>query len=645
MLSLTTRKRLLSCAAIVALSVNSIIPTALGQQPLESQAKGDEGQNQAKTLTPIKHVIVIVGENRSFDHLFGTYQPKAGQTIDNLLSRKIVSADGTPGPNFAMAAQNTASDPDTFSQSPTIVSPYATLPPPNTDGTPQSASDSNPPPFATLAAARAVDQGLEGQDYNMLVAGASNLPKGSVDTRIQNATALPNGPYQLTGPTLTYDNYAGSPVHRFYQMWQQTDCSASHATSTNPSGCLNDLFPWVETRIGAGSNGAPQPYPFTDETTKEGAISMGFYNVSQGDMPYFKSLADEYTIADNYHQPVMGGTGANSIMLGTADGIWFSDGRGNATTPPVNEIENPNPQPDTNNYYTQDGYSGGSYSACADPGQSGVGPILDYLKSLPAAPKANCDPGHYYLLNNYNPGYLGNGEVDTISKFAIPPSSVRNIGDDLLEHHVSWAYFGEGWNQYKQNPLDQSDVYCNICNPFQYSTSIMTNSEVREAHLKDTQDLYEDIENGHLPAVSYVKPGGLNDGHPASSKFDIFEAFTKKILTGLRSHPDLWASTAVFITVDEGGGYYDSGYIQPVDFFGDGTRIPLIVVSPWSRGGRVVHTYYDHTSILKFIEKNWSLPPITNRSRDNLPNPLASSDNPYVPTNSPAVGDLVDMFH
>ncbi len=101
----------------------------------------------------------------------------------------------------------------------------------------------------------------------------------------------------------------------------------------------------------------------------------------------------------------------------------------------------------------------------------------------------------------------------------------------------------------------------------------------------------------------------------------------------------------MLITVDEGGGYYDSGYIQPIDFFGDGTRIPLIVVSPYATGGRVVHTYYDHVSILKFIEKNWGLSPITSRSRDNLPNPVASDDNPYVPQNSPAIGDLTDMFN
>ena len=140
----------------------------------------------------------------------------------------------------------------------------------------------------------------------------------------------------------------------------------------------------------------------------------------------------------------------------------------------------------------------------------------------------------------------------------------------------------------------------------------------------------------------------LNDwkyGHPASSKFDLFEAFTQKNIQLVQSKPQIWNSTAIFITVDEGGGYYDSGYIQPLDFFGDGPRIPLIVVSPYAKGGRVVHDYYDHVSILKFIEKNWGLPPISGRSRDNLPNPTVSSSNPYVPTNSPAIGDLTGMFN
>ena len=105
----------------------------------------------------------------------------------------------------------------------------------------------------------------------------------------------------------------------------------------------------------------------------------------------------------------------------------------------------------------------------------------------------------------------------------------------------------------------------------------------------------------------------------------------------------MWKNTAVLITFDEGGGYWDSGYVQPVDFFGDGTRIPMIAVSPFSKSGHISHTYTDHASPAKFIERNWGLPPITSRSRDNLPNPLVDR-NPYVPVNSPAIGDLWDLF-
>ena len=223
------------------------------------------------------------------------------------------------------------------------------------------------------------------------------------------------------------------------------------------------------------------------------------------------------------------------------------------------------------------------------------------------------------------------------------------MGDALLAKNISFAYFGDQFNPYLANPYNNyvtpDNTYCNICNFFQYSTSIMTNDAVRNAALQDTLDLYaSDLQTAAIyRRCRFVKPSGYLDGHPASSKIDLLEGFVKKIVDLTKANPTLWAGTAIFITMDEGGGYYDSGYVQPLDYFGDGTRIPMIAVSKYSKGGHISHTYTDHVSVLKFIEANWNVPPITSRSRDNLPNPTTGAD-PYKPTNGPAIGDLTDLF-
>jgi phospholipase C len=653
------------------------------------------------TTSPIKHVIVIIGENRSFDHVFATYVPKNDQHVWNLLSEGVVNPNGTPGPNFAKAGQQAATDeaPDAFLLNPPKSPfPNSVLPAPLIGGPNGAFSYVS---GNSLSLAVSSENGLPQSYYPLLITGGTTSPNKTPDTRITNVNSLPPGPFQLTnGSTFTYHDYAASPVHRFYQMWQQLDCDLSHATRKIPSGCDSQLFPWVEVTVGAGTNGDTQPSNFSIEyassgkTTGEGSTSMGFYNVQQGDVPYFKWLADTYAMSDNFHQSVNGGTGANHIMLGHGDAIWFSDGNGHPAVPPegvdaftepysgaanpdegvVNEIENPNPAPGTNNWYAEDGYGntgnegypppytaspvsgGGSYSDCSDPSQPGVGPILKYLHSVHINP--NCERGHYYLLNNYNPGWFGNGNNAYIDQnpantpFTIPPSSTRSIGDVLNDHHVSWKYYGDQWNNYVPDPYQlnygaigsTSDEYCNICNPFQYDTSIMSHPDQVAAHIQDTANLYADIANGTLPAVSFVKPSGLVDGHPASSKLELFEGFSQKIVDAVKANPKLWEDTAIFITFDEGGGYYDSGYVQPLDFFGDGTRIPLLVVSRFSRGGHISHDYSDHVSILKFIERNWRTKTVSGRSRDNFPNPKYAAGNPYVPVNSPAISDLFDFF-
>jgi len=361
---------------------------------------------------------------------------------------------------------------------------------------------------------------------------------------------------------------------------------------------------------------------------------MAFFNMQNGDAPLFKSLAEEYTMSDNYHQPVMGGTGPDSQPLGFADQVFFSDGNGNPATPAAKNIYNPDPKPGTLNLYTLRA----QWFNCSDPSQPGIAAITNYLSSLPYAVETKCGPGEYWQAVNVNPAFTPKGLPQ--SGLIVPQTMQRSIGDVLSAYNIPWKYYGSGFNV--SGTDGPPDAYCNICNPFEYEANYP--SMVAD-HMRDVTDLYADLANGTLPAVSYVKPDGLLDGHPASSKWNLFEAFASNIIELAQSNKEQWAETAIFVTVDEGGGYYDSGFIQPVDFFGTGPRIPMIAVSPFSTGGHISHTYNEHSSFVKFVERNWMLKTkLSDRGRDNLPN--AEQDaNSYVPRNMPAIGDLFDMFN
>jgi phospholipase C len=627
-----------------------------------------QAHEHRETRTPIQHVIVLIGENRTFDHLFATYVPKSGVSVKNLLSEGIINADGTPGPFFHKATQFQAVAPFRtqyfISLKDNEKVPYQALPEPTLNFSPSPATGEPPPlpPATPPALLAAIEPSLETGDLVLLTTGASGAAQTAelpdFDNRISNFNQLPNGPFPLAGAALPYDSYTGDTTHRLFEMWQQSDCNIRNATRSNPSGCLSDLYPFVITTY--TSEPDPNSFPVPNQVDDNGGgNSMAFYNVQKGDVPILKQLADEYSMSDNYHQAVMGGTGANHVMLGTGDAVFWSDGHGTPTTPP-SHIANPNPLAGSDNQYTVDINFDGNFTECADASQPGIKPIRDYLESLPYDPEPNCEHGHFYMVNNDNPGFLPDGTVDTkgiASGGSVPPSNVRTIGEALNEKGVSWAYYGGAYNaavaltKIKEQGGSTSDptiligqAYCNICNFPSYTNAIMGDPAQRAAHIKDATDFFAAVDNGTLPAVSFVKPDGLLDGHPASSKFDLFEGMVKKIMDHLSANPELFATTALFITTDEGGGFYDSGYIQPLDFFGDGPRIPLIAVSPFSKGGHISHTYTDHVSILKFIERNWDLQPLTRRSRDNLPNPTSDRDNPYVPRNSPAIGDLFDLF-
>lgn len=533
--------------------------------------------------TPIKHLIVVVGENTSFDTLFGTYQAPAGASVRNLLSSGIVDAQGQPGPNFAKAQQKFPAIEGRFGVDYSQTTPYKVLPRP----------------------------------YARAEKGA---PK-RVDEKIP--ADLPAGPFPITRYRAYTDYTDSNPVHRFFQMWQQIN------------GGRHDLFLWAGLTSGEGARDKKDPA----RGTYYGSESMGFYNMASGDVPYFKQLAQQYAISDNYHQAIMGGTMPNYFFLAFGDVARHQED-GKATTPPELQIENPEPVAGTANWYTNSGYSAGSHVACADETQPGVGAIRRYLQSLPYKTfnNGNCEPNTYYLVNNYASPYTFKG----VKKIAGPNQllatiqTLPNIATQLQAAGVSWKWYHGGRDG---SSLKKGD-YSSDTDPLTFSKQIMESSLSRQ--LQSDAEFFVDVDKG-LPAVSFISPPVSQTGHPHYGSPAYFEAYVKTIVDKVQSNPKVWEQTAILVTYDEGGGYFDSGYVQAVDFFGDGTRIPLIAVSKWAKQGHVDHTYYDHASIHKFIQRNWGLKTLSQRSRDNLPNPVHSSD-PYVPDNRPAVGDLMNLF-
>jgi phospholipase C len=418
----------------------------------------------------------------------------------------------------------------------------------------------------------------------------------------------------------------------------------------------------------------------TQANPGQGGELMGFFNMNHGDAPVFKQLAQNWAISDNYHQYIMGGTGANFFALATGDAAVYKLS-GALATPPANQIENPNPKAGSVNFYSNDGYSGGSYVNCADATQPGVAAILAVLNAKGRA--SNCESGAYYLVNNYEPPYEVDGTAKTLgaTAYIYPPQTVPTIGELLTAHNVTWGWYTGGREDadVTSEPIYQTVVYPQVFakvkaqfpagtpdstiaavaqpiaiktarpifyntigDPHNASANVVGNPGLK-ANLKGLTSFYADVTAGSLPEVSYVVPKNLASGHPGYSAPYAYEAFLSDLIGKIQAS-EQWRDTAIVITTDEGGGYFDTGFIQNLDFFGDGPRIPLVVVSPFAKRGYIDHSYHDHASILKFIEANWGLPRLSQRSRDNLPNPVTSPYNPYRPTNQPAVGDLMSLF-
>ena len=126
-----------------------------------------------------------------------------------------------------------------------------------------------------------------------------------------------------------------------------------------------------------------------------------------------------------------------------------------------------------------------------------------------------------------------------------------------------------------------------------------------------SQDFVKDLRGGNLPAVSWLTPPFPLSDHPPQSVC-AGENWTVKVLNELMQSPE-WASTAVVLTWDDFGGYYDHVPPPHVDMYGLGPRVPTIIMSPYSRPGFIDHDTMEFASVLRLIETVFDVPPLTSR--------------------------------
>jgi phospholipase C len=190
------------------------------------------------------------------------------------------------------------------------------------------------------------------------------------------------------------------------------------------------------------------------------------------------------------------------------------------------------------------------------------------------------------------------------------------IFDRLQQKGVSWKFYVQNY--------DPNLNYRNVASAPPNRASQVTwvpllnydrfiDDPALRSHIVDLRQYYVDLAHGTLPAVSYIVPSGPSE-HPPSSVLS-GQVFVRGLITTLMES-SAWKSSAFLLAYDDWGGWYDHVVPPRVDKGGYGFRVPAILVSPYARRGVVDHTQLDLTSILKFIEQNWGVPPLASRDRN-----------------------------
>ncbi|MCU1427523.1 MAG: hypothetical protein JWL83_1523 [Actinomycetia bacterium] len=214
----------------------------------------------------------------------------------------------------------------------------------------------------------------------------------------------------------------------------------------------------------------------------------------------------------------------------------------------------------------------------------------------------------------------------------------------LHKHHVSWRYYVERGTQ--PDCTDPSEHTCpkvkqgaqtpGIWNPLPLFVDVKHAGQV--VNVQPVKSFRTAAAQGNLPSVSWIVPNGLNSEHPPDS-IRAGQAWVTGLVNDVMRSPD-WSSTAIFVSWDDWGGFYDHAKLPNVDQSGYGIRVPGLVISPYSRRGYIDHQTLSHDAYLKFIEDDFlnglRLDPKTDGRAD---------PRPTVRENASQLGNLVNDFN
>ena len=287
-------------------------------------------------------------------------------------------------------------------------------------------------------------------------------------------------------------------------------------------------------------------------------LVMGYYPTAN--LPLAK-LAQQYTLCDHFFHSAFGGSFLNHIYLISAQVPTFP----NAPAAMVANVD-------------------GSGKLVSDGAVTPDGHVVNTA----------------FSVNHPHPASVEMKAPEQL----VPNQTFKTIGDELSEAGVSWAWYAGGWNDALGGKPDPQFQYHH--QPFVYFQSFADGTKAKSDHLKDEVDFIGSLSNDSMPAVSFIKPIGENNEHPGYTDVVHGEQHVMSLVQLIQASKH-WKSTAIVITYDEHGGFWDHVPPPQGDIWGPGARVPAIIVSPFAKKGFVDNTRYETASILSFIEHRWSV--------------------------------------